>query len=288
MLNEELPICDNHTHTNSIIGLGPRELARRFKKEGGKFMVIVALLTWSLGLSPGSMDDVKKLYDYTVEATRVINEEGIKSVAVVGVHPAEGYELLKHGWSTKDVEEFMRKAIDLAGKYISEGKAVGIGEIGRPHWDVDENTLELFNNIIKYALSVARDVNGVIHLHLERKGLVTAQSIVNMAKEVNSKPYKVIMHHAEPISIDLAFSNSIMPSIPIGRKGEFEEAIKYGPKFLVESDFIDDPKRPGAVIPPWTLARKLRNYVNRGLITKDFLFSICHDNVLRVYEIEIT
>ncbi|WP_238375005.1 TatD family hydrolase [Vulcanisaeta thermophila] len=288
MNSEELPICDNHAHANAVIGMGPRELARRFRREGGKFIVMVSLLTWSLGLNPGSMDDVRKLYDYTIEAARVINEEGIKSVAVVGLHPAEGFELIKRGWSLGDVEDFMRKAIDLAGKYVSEGKAVGIGEVGRPHWEVDERIMDFFNGIIKYALGVARDVDGVVHLHLERNGLATTQSIIGIAREVNIKPYRVIMHHAQPVSIDLAFNNGLMPSIPMGRRGEFEEAVKHGPRFLVESDFIDDPRRPGAVIPPWTLARKLRNYVSNGLINRDFLVSMCHDNILKVYGINIT
>lgn len=279
------PLCDNHAHTNPVSGIGPRELARRFRKEGGKFIVIVALLTWSLGLTPGDLDSVRKMYDITVESARVINEEGIKAVAIVGVHPAEAYELLSGGgWSKEDVRKFMEKSIDLAVRYIKEGKAVGIGgEIGRPHWDVPSDITEFFNELLMYGFNAAKDINAVVHLHLERNGISTASSIINMVRKVGNKPYSIIMHHAEPVAIDIANEGSVMPSIPMGRKGEFEEAIKHGPSFVVESDFIDDPKRPGAVIPPWTLVRKLRNYVSNGVINEDFLHRICMDNINRVY-----
>ena len=283
----ELPLCDNHAHTNPVIGMGPRELARRFRREGGKFIVIVALLTWSLGLTPGDLDSVRKMYDITVESAKVINEEGVKSVAVVGLHPAEGYELLRRGWSREDVINFMKKGIDLAAEYVRNGKAVGIGEVGRPHWEVPDDVTGLFNELLEYAFSVAKDVGAVVHLHLERNGVNTASSIIDMVKRVGNRPYSIIMHHAEPVVINIASDNGLMPSIPMGRKGEFEEAVKYGPRFVVESDFIDDPRRPGAVIPPWTLVRKLRTYLINGFIGEDFLHTLCVENISRVYGVDV-
>jgi TatD-related deoxyribonuclease len=265
--------------------MGPRELARRFRREGGKFIVIVALLTWSLGLTPGDLDSVRRMYDITVESTRIINEEGVKSVAIVGLHPAEGYELLRRGWSREDVRKFMEKGIDLAAEYVREGKAVGIGEIGRPHWEAPNDVVNFFNELIEYAFRVAKDVNAVLHLHLERNGVRTALSITDMMRRVGNRPYSVVMHHAEPVTIDTAYNSNVMPSIPMGRRGEFEDAVKHGPSFVVESDFIDDPKRPGAVIPPWTLVKKLRGYVVNGIINDDFLYRICVDNIGKVYGI---
>ena len=287
MVQEGLPLCDNHAHTNPMIGIGPKELARRFRREGGVFIVIVALLTWSLNLTPGDLESVRKMYDVTIESARIINEEGVRSVAVIGLHPAEGYELLRRGWFMEEVKNFMMKGIDLAAEYVRDGKAMGIGEIGRPHWDVPPQVMDLFNELIMYGLGVAKDVGAIVHLHLERNGVTTASSIVDMVRRVGNKPYSVVMHHAQPIAIDTAFTNNVMPSIPMGRKGEFEEAIKHGPGFVVESDFIDDPKRPGAVIPPWTLVRKLRNYVSNGIINEDFLHRLCVENIERIYGIEI-
>lgn len=283
----ELPLCDNHAHTNPVIGMGPRELARRFRREGGKFIVIVSLLTWSLNLQPGDIESVRKMYDITVESAKIINEEGVKAVAVVGLHPAEGFELLRRGWSKDEVRSFMVRSIDLAAEYVRNGKAVGIGEIGRPHWEVPSDIMDFFNELIMYGLSVAKDVGAAVHLHLERNGVNTASSIVDMVRRAGNRSYSVVMHHAEPVSIDVAFMNGVMPSIPIGRRGEFEEAVRHGANFVVESDFIDDPKRPGAVIPPWTLARKLRNYVASNVINEDFLHKLCVENLSKVYGIDV-
>jgi TatD-related deoxyribonuclease len=148
--------------------------------------------------------------------------------------------------------------------------------------------MDFFNDVLMYGLGVAKDVGAVVHLHLERNGVNTALSIVDMVRRVGNRPYSVVMHHAQPIAIDTAFTNNVMPSIPVGRRGEFEEATKHGPRFVVESDFIDDPRRPGAVIPPWTLVKKLRNYVIGGFINEDFLHSLCIENVKRVYGIDPT
>ncbi len=178
--------------------------------------MIVALLTWSLGLTPGDLDSVRKMYDITVESARIINEEGVKSVAIVGLHPAEGYELLNRGWSREDVRRFMEKGIDLAAEYVKEGKAVGIGEVGRPHWEVPNDVIDLFNELLEYTFGVAKDVNAVVHLHLERNGVNTALSIIDMVRRVGNRPYSVIMHHAEPITINITSSNGVMPSIPWG------------------------------------------------------------------------
>jgi len=72
--------------------------------------------------------------------------------------------------------------------------------------------------------------------------------------------------------------------VPIGRRGEFEEALRAGPVFVVESDYLDDRSRPGAVIPPWTLASKLRQYVAKGVLTEEDMYKICIENVRRIYK----
>ncbi|MFN3805364.1 MAG: TatD family hydrolase, partial [Pyrobaculum sp.] len=59
--------------------------------------------------------------------------------------------------------------------------------------------------------------------------------------------------------------------------------LKGGPVFVVESDYIDDRSRPGAVIPPWTLAAKLRRYVELGALSRGDVYRICVENVRRIY-----
>jgi len=46
------------------------------------------------------------------------------------------------------------------------------------------------------------------------------------------------------------------PSV-ISRKGELRTAAERGEPFLMETDFIDDPDRPGAVLGPKTVPRRV-------------------------------
>ena len=281
-------ISDNHGHVNPAGGLGPREVARRFASRGGSFMVVVSLLTVDFGLNVGDLSDVEKLFKLTIESSRMVSEAGVKSVAVIGVHPAECNALLERGWGRDEVRDHMFKAIDLAARFIRQGEAVGIGEIGPPHWSRGPEVVDLCTEVILNAFEAARDLDAVVPLHLDRRGAETVESIAELAMRANIKSHKVVLHHAAPDMVGPAVSRGLTPSVPVGRKGEFEASVPLGPVFVVESDFADDVKRTGSVIPPWTMAKKLKEYVSTGLIEEKFLDTICKENIERIYELSLT
>ena len=274
---------DNHAHANELTGLGAAEVVKRFKAAGGRGIVFVSLLTWSIGGRPGDRDWVKRLYDHTVQNAEIAKKAGLAAGAVVGVHPAECVKLLEAGWSPVEVLEFMKWAVDLAVKYVEEGRAVGIGEFGRPHWSVGRDVLSLCNEVILYVLSRAKDVDAAVHLHLERGGQWTVDSVAELASKAGIEPRRVVMHHIEGALAGYAYMKGLSPSVPMGRRGEFEEALKWGPVFVVESDFLDDNSRPGAVMPPWTLASKLRRFLEAGILSKDDIYKICVENIRKIY-----
>ncbi len=273
---------DNHAHANEITGLGAEEVAKRFKRAGGTGIIFVALLTWSIGGSPGDMAWVEKLYEHTVRNSEIAKRLGLISGAVVGVHPAECAALKDAGWDEGRIKEFMRRTVDLAARYVAEGRAIGFGEYGRPHWDADRRLVELCNEVLEYVLARARDVGAVVHLHLERKGEETVRSVAEIAVRANARPGSIVMHHIEPRAVPAARELGLVPSIPIGRRGEFEEALRLEPVYLVESDYIDDNRRPGAVIPPWSLASKIKRAVERGLASEEY-FERIFENARAVY-----
>jgi TatD-related deoxyribonuclease len=281
------PIADNHGHVNPVKGLGPREVARRFRRTGGWFMGVVALLTWDLDLRPGDLNDVDRLYRLTIESARVIQGEGVRSVAIIGLHPAECVRLIETGWGLDKVRGYMVKAIDLAAQYIKRGEAVGIGEVGRPHWDVGSDVVKLCNEVIEYALTVAKDLGAVVHLHLERAGEATVKSIVEIVDKVGVRDRgKVILHHASPGMVKPGVENGLTPSVPIGRHGEFEEAIRQSRLIVVESDYIDDPRRPGAVIPPWRILSRVNQLLQLGVVNEDDITSIMVDRIEELYGVK--
>ncbi|AEA13240.1 TatD-related deoxyribonuclease [Thermoproteus uzoniensis 768-20] len=283
-LSTPVRVFDNHAHANELTGLGAVEVARRFKRAGGAGIIFVSLLTWSIGGAPGDRGWVEKLYEHTVKNSEAARGQGLISGAVVGVHPAECVKLRESGWGEEEVEAFMRWTVDLAARYVAEGRAVGFGEYGRPHWDVGPDVVALCNRVLEYVVARARDVGAVVHLHLERRGEETVRSVAEIARRANARPGTVVMHHVEPRVAPLAKELGLVPSVPVGRRGEFEEALGLEPIYVVESDYIDDNRRPGAVIPPWSLANKIRRAVERGLASESY-FDQIYRNTESLYDV---
>jgi TatD-related deoxyribonuclease len=55
----------------------------------------------------------------------------------------------------------------------------------------------------------------------------------------------------------------------------------------LESDYIDDPRRPGAVIPPATIAKKTKKLLAEGVMTEEQAIKIHKENAEKVYGIQI-
>ncbi len=77
-----MKVGDAHCHVNPVKGLGPRELAKRFKKANGWFLGLVNLLSWSYDVTATKPEDYRKVYDITLKSAELIREEGIK-VAII-------------------------------------------------------------------------------------------------------------------------------------------------------------------------------------------------------------
>jgi len=55
---------------------------------------------------------------------------------------------------------------------------------------------------------------------------------------------------------------------------------------MVETDYIDDKKRPGAVLGPKTVPKKVKELLEHGF-DEDFIYKICCENVEKTYGVEI-
>lgn len=274
---ENVYVSDNHLHVNPVKGLGPVEVARRFRKEGGGFCVLVSLLTWSLGFPPCELSSFEKLYQLTVESCQIMNREGVATICMLGIHPAEIQKMIEKGWSLDKIVSFVDECMKMVKKYIDEGRAHGIGEVGRPHWPVSERDWEIHEKVLERCLEHARDMNVPVHLHLERKGLETVESIGRLVNKIGNRRYSVVLHHAEGSIVERAWELGLAPSVPVGKRQDFEIALKCRPVYVVESDYLDDPSRPGAVITPWSLAKKVRK------LGVEMVRKICIENMRIIY-----
>jgi len=278
----EIPIVDNHIHVDPINGNGPVKIAKLFYNAGGRVMIIPNKPSWSIN----DNFNFKESIDLGIRNVEEINQNTkVKAFPVCGVHPAEYSKLLRSGKSFEEAYELMKKALDYSAHLVNENKAIAIGEIGRPHYEVSEEELKYHNLIMKYGMELAKDVHCPVQLHTETATEDEFREFVLLAGEVGLKREKLIKHFSGAyITEDENFG--LTPSV-IANKELIKKAISKGNNFLMETDFLDDKTRPGAVLGPKTVPKRTLDFIRKGIFSQEDGFQIHERNVSKVYDIDI-
>jgi TatD-related deoxyribonuclease len=274
-----LPITDDHMHLNLKRGRGI-EAIKEFRNAGGTHVLIVSLPAGELGLEVTKAVDFKAVYDDTVEAARQAGEY-VKAYAVVGVHPAE-YIGLANSLGLERAYAIVKEGLEIAAKYVAEGKAVAI-KSGRPHYPVSAELWETSNALMRYAMDLCVDEDCAVQLHTESEP-DTMRSISDIALQAGLPPYKTIKHFSPP-AVRECESLNVFPSV-ICSSGALEEALAQGTRFMLETDYIDDPERPGAVLGPKTVPRKTKEAIRNG-VPEEVFYKIHKENPEKSYGIKI-
>jgi TatD-related deoxyribonuclease len=274
---------DNHMHIDPIKGEGINAV-KKFESAGGRFLFLVCKMTHDWGLKP-DRDGFEKLFDKTIELSGEINEiTGVTSFPVIGIHPAEFARMCESTGSKKALK-VAKTALESAGKRIEEGRAVALGEVGRPHYEVPEEILAASNELMKHAFEIAKDTDCAVQLHTERAGEEQLREFAKIARDAGLSPERVIKHYS-PALIKVADDAGIFPSL-VASGDNIKSAIKEGNRFLMESDYIDDLKRPGAVVGPKSVPRVSQKLLEEGILTEDDLVKIHRENVEAAYGISL-
>lgn len=271
-------VTDNHMHLYNHLRL---KALKQFKNAGGTHVFLVSLLSHNYGVFPRSGEDFRKIFDQHVELVKKANEI-VNAYAVLSVHPAEITVLAKR-WGVDRAAEIMKEALYIAGEYVMEGKAVAI-KSGRPHYEVSDYIWKTSNEIMLHAFEVAKDAGCVVQLHTESYTRDGMEEIARLADKAGLKREKVVKHFS-PARIDEFGEIGVFPSV-IAMGENVLRAAQQGDRFLVETDYIDDRERPGSVLGPKTVPRKVRELLQKGF-DEDFVMKICKDNIERVYGIEL-
>lgn len=279
---DNLPSTDNHIHVDPINGEGPLEIALKFHRSGGKVMIIPNKPTWTVS----SQCDFKEAMELVIGYVDEINRETeVKAFAVVGAHPAEMSRRVDAGMELSKAEELMKDALKTAQNLVLEGKAVGIGEIGRPHYPVSQEEMEVHNRLMIYAMELAREADCPVQLHTESASEDQYHEFAEMARKAGLKEEKVIKHFSGPFILPEE-NYGITPSL-IASGEVMRQALRKGKNFLMETDYLDDRTRPGAVLGPKTVPRRTRKLINSGLITEEDAYQIHVERPEKIYNIEI-
>ena len=275
----KIPITDNHMH------IDPRarglEAVKEYKNAGGTHIILVSKPSWSLGTIVKKPEDYHSVFIETIEIVSKINEIGVGAFPVLGVHPAEISKLTEY-MELQEAAEIMKRGLEIASEYVEKGLAVGI-KSGRPHYPVDPEIWAASNEIMEYAFSLGKEQDCAVQLHTESVGEPELQDIAERARRAGIKMHRVVKHYSPPL-VRVCEELGIFPGV-ICVKGAIEQALKEGVHFMMETDYIDDPERPGAVLGPKTIPKRTLKLMET--YGEEPFWTIHKDNPEKVYDIEI-
>lgn len=277
----EIPITDTHIHVDPINGKGPLKTAQIFYNNGGRVMIIPNKPAWNFG----QPTNYEKGMDLNNKYVNLINKETpVRAYSFLGVHPAEYSNLIRAGKTYQEAYQRIIKAINYSGKQIKNGNAIGIGEIGRPHYPVEDEELKYHNKILEYCLKLGKDLNCPVMLHTEDFTPQKYEEIAKIADKIGFNKNKLIKHHAEAHVLKEE-NFGIVPSITTN-KTNIIEALKKGTRFFMETDFFDEDKHPGMVLGPKTVPKRTLNFIQNEIMTVEEAFQIHKNNVEKVFDID--
>ena len=244
-MTEELgtPVLDDHLHLDPRHGRGTAAV-EDFARLGGTHLLVVNKPSWTLGVEPDEPEDFRAVFEETLEtvaaATAVLPG---RAWPVLGVHPGLISRLVdERGFSPTEARDLMRGGLEVASEYVADGEALAL-KSGRPHYDVSDAVWDASNAVTRRAFELGADVGCAVQLHTEATEDLT--DLAAVADAVGLDPSKVVKHYAAG---ELA---GVTPS-------------EAGEPFLMETDLGDDPDRPGMVLGPKTVPRRVRWLLEAG------------------------
>ena len=101
----------------------------------------------------------------------------------------------------------------------------------------------------------------------------TYSDLAAMADRVGLDKRRLVRHYAPP-TLTGSVTQGLTPSVLIG-KGAIEEVLSTAESsthgFLLETDYMDDVRRPGAVLGPKTVPKRTNQLLEAGL-DEEFLW----------------
>lgn len=276
-MGEPVPIHDNHFHCAPDGHLG-MAAAKRFQAAGGTSIAHVLLPSY-----PTTVEAFEQSARNHAKFSQQIRDETDLTVyTAVGPYPLEPLKLAENrGWD--EAEAYGRACFDVAAKLVAEGLAHCIGEVGRPHFEVDEEAWARSNALLEYGMGVAKDVGAPIMLHTEHTEPATMQEFGEMADRAGLARDRVIKHYCGPL-VATDEHHGLVPSVIAGRSNIRKALAKdHQGRFLLETDYIDSPERPDVVMPCDTVPKRVKGLMQSGEIDEATAWSIGDAMPKRLY-----
>jgi len=267
------PILDDHFHLNRNGRF--LEAAKDFQRVGGTNLVLVHCPDFAS--PPTTRDGHKASYQDTINMAQEVRDLGLGVRVILGPHPAA----FAHQFDSLGdrAEENYWDSIETALEFVHEGKAHGIGEVGRPHWPVSDEIWSRSNALLIDTMKLAAREGIPLQLHVEGESDETYGDLAIMADKAGLDRKKLVRHYA-PANVDASYTHGLTPSVLAG-SGSIEVIMdtfeKSSHGFMLETDYMDDLRRPGAVLGPKTVPKRTRQLLEAGL-DEEILYR-CHKDL---------
>lgn len=169
-------------------------------------------------------------------------------------------------------------------RLFKEGEIIAIGEIGRAHFPVEADKQEACNEVLRYGMKVAKEVGCPVVLHTEPPTPAICEELARFADSAGLPREKVVKHFSGPI-VRQEDNHGLMPSV-LSREENVIKAVRQGSRFFMETDYLDDPRRPGAVLSPATVPKRTKALIERGIMSEEAARAVHEEWPRRVYGIE--
>lgn len=267
------PVTDDHIHIDPLNGRG-LEAAKDFLRAGGTHLFLVSKPSWSLNVHPSCGADYTKVFDETIRVAGMIRETGLAVFPVLGVHPAEISRLTER-MPLAEAVLVMKGGLECAAAYVMDGKAVAL-KSGRPHYEVPPDVLAASNSVLAHALRLAADCTCALQIHAE-SGACT--DVAGMATAARVPVERVVKHYSTP-------DTPLHPSL-IAKHEALPHLVRERRPFTMESDYMDENSRPGAVIGPKSVPRFTNQLVSSGAMTVENCYFVHKETVEKVYGVTV-
>ncbi len=276
-LPRDLPVVDHHCHL-APGGEGVRA-AERFRSAGGTHLFLTTQ-NYLPGI-PRTTEAYRRQFETTVELGRRIREEtGVVVYPVVAPYPVDLLDQVPALGFERAVT-LHREALDAAASLVRERRAVGLGEVGRPHFVVPEEVGRAVETVFRAALEAARDADcpAVVHCaDLDRAGYA---ELAERARDAGLADGRLVKHYARSRAAP-EDRGPVAPSY-LARRELVRDVLGDPAPWFLETDFLDDPSRPGAVLDLTTIPRRAAALVAADPAAAERLRGPFVESIGRVY-----
>lgn len=276
------PVVDDHCHLDRRGSF--LEAVRAFHRDGGTHLVVVHKPDFS------ALPTTREGYREALEATCALVEEvrretPVVAWAVLSPHPVDLVKHVERGLPLAEAEPLVLAGIGEAAALVAGGRAVALGEVGRPHFEVASEVMAAADRLFDRALELCAELDCAAVVHSESTTPEVCANVAARARRAGMDPARVVKHYCPPLVTEEE-NAGLMPSV-LASRPFCREAASKGDRFLLETDYLDDPRRPGAVMALTTVPRRTYGLLQDGSFTEDLVHMVHGEWPARTYGVDM-